>query len=89
MKVYKREDGKEIPENWIKYLKKMREKETFISLPYDLEEAVNAIKNYSLKTIFLAVEMLKPELMGRKKFMIIERKKSSFSFKTKNGRAFF
>ncbi|RLE41998.1 hypothetical protein DRJ19_04905 [Candidatus Woesearchaeota archaeon] len=86
VKIYTHKDGKKIPKKLIEYFKKLREQYRFEKTPFlDTEKTFKLIKkkNYPLKTIFIAVDSLDPNLRRNKKYVNITREKVNSILKQK------
>jgi hypothetical protein len=78
LKCYTIKDLKSIPQKYLSLFNQLYKKMNLLQgFSWDFEKAFNLIKqnNYELKSIFLAVETLEPNLFGRKEYMNITRRK--------------
>jgi hypothetical protein len=78
LKCYTIKDLKPIPQKYLSLFNQLYKKMNLLQgVSWDFEKAFNLVKrnNYELKSIFLAVETLEPNLFGRKEYMNITRRK--------------
>jgi hypothetical protein len=78
LKCYTIKDLKSIPKKYLSLFNQLYKKMNLLQgFSWDFEKAFNLISqnNYELKSIFLAVETLEPNLFGRKEYMNITRRK--------------